>query len=339
MNSLENMKKRLEYSGGVNQQKRMIEDKLKSLKKSLLNSYQAETLILDDGRNFRCLINPSKLKDEYDNKTLSVPFEDICLGVTNIENEEKKDIIKKPDGKTTESFEKIPLKQGSVFEWKENGSYWLVHLQHLEEIAYFRAEIKKCNKEVQINKNKYKVYVRGSSVTKIDWTSRRNAFSWNDLNYDLLMLITNNEETNDFCHRFGLIYIDDLPYQIEAVDNISTDGIIQVALKEYYKNTIEDKEKERVEKEKEEKPDLPKKIVGADVVDAYETVSYFIEGFEGDALESGKWEVNNPKVQILEQNCNNVKLKINTGRSGSFTLSYLVYNEVRVTLNIKIESL
>lgn len=315
----------------------MVEDKLNSLKKSLLYSYQAETLILEDGRNFRCLINPNKVKDEYDNKVLSVPFEDICLGVTNLETQ--KDEIKKPDNKTTKSFEEIPLKPGSVFKWKENNSYWLVHLQHLEEIAYFRADIKKCNKEIKIDNNIYKVYVRGSSVTKIDWTSRRNAFSWNDLNYDLLMLITNNEETNNFLHRFGIIYIDNFPYQIEAIDDISTDGIIQVALKEYYQNTIEENEKERIEREKEEKPILSERIIGADVVDAYETVTYSIEGFEGEALESGRWQVNNSKILILEQNYNNVKLKINTGRSGNFTLSYLVYNEVRVTLDIKIESL
>ena len=114
MNSLDNMKKRLEYNGGVIQQKRMIEDKLNSLKKSLLYSYQAETLVLEDGRNFRCLINPNKIKDEYDNKILSVPFEDICLGVTNLETQE--DEIKKPDNKTTKSFEEIPLKPGSVFK-------------------------------------------------------------------------------------------------------------------------------------------------------------------------------------------------------------------------------
>ena len=102
------------------------------------------------------------------------------------------------------------------------------------------------------------------------------------------MLITNNEETNNFLHRFSIVYIDNFPYQVEAIDDISTDGIIQVALKEYYQNTIEEKEKERIEKEKEEKPILPKRIVGADVVDAYETVTYSIEGFEGEALESGK---------------------------------------------------
>lgn len=57
----------------------MINDKLRSLKKALLYSYQAATAILSDGREFRCLINPDKNKPAYDNKMLSIPFKDICL--------------------------------------------------------------------------------------------------------------------------------------------------------------------------------------------------------------------------------------------------------------------
>jgi hypothetical protein len=76
--SLELMNKRLQYNGG-NQEQRMIEGKLKTLKKALLYSYQAATAILPDGREFRCLINPDKNKPAYDNKIISIPYKDICL--------------------------------------------------------------------------------------------------------------------------------------------------------------------------------------------------------------------------------------------------------------------
>ena len=76
--SIETLRTRLQYRGG-NAEGRMQKDKLNSLKKSLLYSYQAETIRLTDGREFRCLINPDKLKPEYDNKIISIPFEDICL--------------------------------------------------------------------------------------------------------------------------------------------------------------------------------------------------------------------------------------------------------------------
>lgn len=79
MSNKNNMNIRLNYRGGVNQQTRMNEDKVRSLKKALLYSYQAATAILSDGREFRCLINPNKLSVDLDNKILSIPFVDLCL--------------------------------------------------------------------------------------------------------------------------------------------------------------------------------------------------------------------------------------------------------------------
>ena len=43
MSSLDNLKKRINYSGGEKAQERMNLDKLRSLKKALLYSYQAQT--------------------------------------------------------------------------------------------------------------------------------------------------------------------------------------------------------------------------------------------------------------------------------------------------------
>ena len=78
--SIETMKIRLNFDGGERQQGRMILDKLRSLKKALLYSYQAGTAILQDGREFRCLMNPDKLKNTYEDKIISIPFKDICIG-------------------------------------------------------------------------------------------------------------------------------------------------------------------------------------------------------------------------------------------------------------------
>ena len=74
MDALDNMRRRLNYNGGTPQQSRMIEDKLRSLKKALLYSYQAGTMIIDnpDENNelqqleFRCLMNPDKRTFETD---------------------------------------------------------------------------------------------------------------------------------------------------------------------------------------------------------------------------------------------------------------------------------
>ena len=72
MSGLEDLKIRLQYNGGHKQESRMQLDKLRTLKKALIYSYQAATAILEDGREFRCLINPDKNKLDYDDKIISI---------------------------------------------------------------------------------------------------------------------------------------------------------------------------------------------------------------------------------------------------------------------------
>ncbi len=66
---------RLQQHGGNAQQERMIRDKRRSLDKATLYSYQgAEVLKLNtENRNpIRALINPNKLKQDYDDKIISI---------------------------------------------------------------------------------------------------------------------------------------------------------------------------------------------------------------------------------------------------------------------------
>lgn len=320
MSGLEDLKTRLDYVGGKNQQTRMIEDKLKSLKKALLYSYQAATAILADGRQFRCLINPDKLKNDYDNKIISIPFEDICLNKDRV-------------GKTSEGIEEIGLKAGDVFTWAETESDWIVYLQRLEETAYFRAEIRRCQYEVQINENNYKVYACGPSESRVDWRKIKETLH-NEINYTLEMYITKNEETEEYLHRFSKIKLNGKPWDVEAVDNMSVEGIIIVALREDYSNTIE----EAVEKEKEE--NKPEPIIeeiyidGETLVYPYEEITYSIVGAQG-----GIWSVNNPKVKITNQNEDTVNLYIDSGRSGNFVLIYSREDADDIELSVTIDSL
>lgn len=109
MSGLKNLQIRLGYRGG-NQEERMRKDKLGAFRKALLYSYQAETAILSDGREFRCLINPNKLSMELDDKMLSIPFEDICLNKRVDEN-----VVV---DKTSKGMEAIGVKSGDVITWK-----------------------------------------------------------------------------------------------------------------------------------------------------------------------------------------------------------------------------
>ena len=193
MSGLDNLKSRLNYQGGI-AEGRFQKDKLNTLKKALLYSYQAETAILADGREFRCLINQNKLSSDYDNKIISIPYKDICLNKPKV-------------GKTSEGEEEIGLKPGDVFEWKETKTKWIVYLEYLEEDAYFRGQIRKCEAEVEIDDVKYPVYIRGPVETTIQWNQKSN-ITWNNLNYSLIIYITKNEQTLDYFHRFTKVKID-----------------------------------------------------------------------------------------------------------------------------------
>lgn len=333
MSGLENMKTRINYQGGKRQVDRMNEDKLRSLKKALLYSYQSATVILQDGREFRCLINSDKLKNQYDDRILSIPFEDICLNEKELEG-------KIEFKKTTEGLQEIGIKPGDVFTWKENGTDWLVYLRQYEETAYFRSEIRRCKYSVDINGIEYKCYAARPSVNEIDWRDEKNKL-WNDIDYTLQMYITKDEITEAFFHRFTIIKVNGKPWEVQAMDNMSSDGIIILALKEYYQNTFKEeieKEMEEINKDKVENPwpdDITEPFIyGKDHMYPYETSQYVIVNTRG-----GKWELGSDKGELVNTTDVDTDVFIKTGRSGSIQLKYIRENEEDIVFNITIDSL
>lgn len=318
VSSLDNMKMRINYNGGGNQQDRMNEDKLRSLKKALLYSYQAATAILEDGREFRCLINPDKTKTEYRDKIISIPFEDVCLNKDRV-------------GKTIEGFETIGMKVGDTFEWKEDKTYWLVYLRYEEERAYFRAEIRNCDAEIEINGKKYRGYLRGPDGDETVWRTKHN-ISWVDIDYHAILYITNNEETKDYFYRFKKLKINDKPWEVQIVDAISNQGLIMVALKEDFSNELADKmleKKQESDVQIEQTPDEPifepikdeeptPQIIGPQEVYPYDKKKYTIQ----NACD-GYWIVNNEKKAVIaHQSKKTVTIDFITGRSGDIELIY-----------------
>lgn len=330
MSGLENLATRLQYYGGNRQVSRMNEDKLRSLKKALLYSYQSATAILSDGREFRCLINPDQIKNLFDNKYISIPFEDICLNEKEI-GADGKITIKK----TSKGLQEIGMKPGDVFTWKENGTDWLVYLRRFEETAYFRAEIRRCKYTVTIDDTDYKCYVARTSVNEIDWRHQDEKL-WNDIDYTLQMYITNDEKTDAFFHRFSKIKINGKPWEVQAIDNMSSDGIIILYLKEWYQNSIaEAKAKEEAAAEVTSIINENEPIIeGPSAVYPYDKKVYTIKNAEG-----GTWIIGSSKAKIIEQNEATAYIEIVTGRSGNFELKYIRENEEDIVLNINIQSL
>ena len=323
---LNKLKTRLNYAGGTDQLSRMNQDKLKSLTKALLYSYQAATAELQDGREFRCLINPNKISLDLDNKILSIPFEDICLSDYE-----------------TEGYQETAIKEGDVFKWKENGTHWLVYLRRLEETAYFRAEIRRCKYEATLeNGSKYWIYVRGPVEQSIVWSQGGGNYV-NNLNNTIIIYITKNEETENYFHRFSKMEIDGKPWEVQAKDSISTPGIIQVALKETFSNTPE-KDIEKAVELAIDKEDTIKEegiyISGLSEVYPYDERVYKLENYHG---EPGVWTVVSESrkniIKLKNISSTSITVQIVTGKSGSFTLGYKVNNEIVLTKDVEISSL
>lgn len=323
--SLDTLKKRMEYYGGANQQERMFKDKLRTLKKALLYSYQAATAVLKDGRQFRCLINPDKNKPDYDNKIISIPFKDICLNAPKI-------------GTTTKGVVQIGMKPGDVFIQKENNEHWLVFLQSLDEKAYFRSEIRKCEAEAEIGQEKYWIYIRGPIETDVRWDSKAGII-WNSLNYSIVFYITADDNTKPYFTRFTKIKISDprddklRTWEVAGVNPYYGDGIIQVFANEYFENSIQDKIKEK-EKNEKEQPLMQSQayIIGPKEVPQYSSIEYTIFN-ESD----GYWILQESDGKEINLNSNQDTIKLNfTGKIGNCILIYRIQGLNDICLPIKV---
>lgn len=327
MRALEGMKTRLQYSGGINQQDRMNQDKLRVLKKALLYSYQAATAILEDGREFRCLINPDKLKTSYDEKIISIPYEDICLNPEFSKRET-----------TSQGIESIDLLPGDVFTWKENNTKWLVYLKRYEETAYLRAEIRRCNYRIEINGSYYDVYVKGPDETAIVWNKVKSTM-WNNLNYNLTMYIKKDRKTENFFHRFSKIELNNMPWEVQAIDSMSLEGVIIVALRETYQNSIEKElEKENEECDIIERDGVTPYINGPLEINPYDTIKYKVEKISEEEL-TGEWKITGKRINILEENSSYIVFQENSGHQGEIEIKYKRKGKADLLLPVKVNSL
>lgn len=329
MLGLDNMKTRLEFEGGLKADDRMTYGKLQTLKKALLYSYQSQTIVLEDGRKFRCLITSEKTKPDYDRKIISIPYEDICLGNT------KDEIKKHPQKKTSKGIELIGLKPGDTFRIEGTDIYWIVYLQHLEEKAYFKAEIYKCEETIEINNKDYHCYIRGPIETTIQWNQKKSV-NWNKLNYSLIIYIKKNEETVAYFKRFQKVKIGGKTWQVATVDPYNADGVLEVNLDEWYENKIEEN---LMEKPKEDKFDYQMNrdvyIEGPKAVYPYETLTYKIKN-----LFNGEWFLDAlpQHVTIEKLTDTEITIYIATGRSGNFNLVYKK-DDIDIVLPIRIKSI
>lgn len=231
MTNRELMQRRLELQGGIAQDKRMIQDKYRAFLWALKYSYQAcdvrrvqkvtapmetdlDTNILPlDEKKCRALINPDKLKQDYDDKIFSIDYN-------------------------------AGYQPGDVFEWQtERGplTQWLVYLPAMTEDAYFESEIRRCKYIIKFRDDKdgkvYATYaaIRGPVETKIE-SIQKNQIRIDVPNLSLNILIPKNEQTVRLFKRYSEFMLDGKCWRVQASDSISIEGVIEINAEEYYKD-------------------------------------------------------------------------------------------------------
>ena len=320
MKALNNMRHRLDYNGGTAQQSRMIEDKLKSLKKALLYSYQAGTMVIDnpdedselETLEFRCLMNPDKRTLNADKMMLSVPFKDLCLNSPMVSVARDGEI-------------ENPVKCGSVFLWKDTQTRWIVTLQYIEEYAYFRADVRKCfNFPLEIDGKSYYFASVGEEEETLEWR-RKTRDEWNKLNYTRTLYIERNAETLDYFKRFAIVKLPNIKgelesWEVQATSPNSVDDILIVYVKEYFENPYEElSEKQQAEKQEEYKENE------YFVVKAYDSLK-----FTTDYIENAEWTIENKTAglainiddAIIHDTQTTVYLQLMNSKTGEFDVCY-----------------
>lgn len=314
------MERQLDIRGGYGQQDRMIRDKRKSLDKATLYSYQSAWIkkqfydfepIMEGVREadpVRALINPNKVKADYDEKIISIGSE-------------------------------YGLQPGDVFEWCNTKTYWLCYLQDLTELAYFRCNIRRCSYEIawmDENDSYHRTFIalRGPVETKIEYI-QKNGISTDKPNFTLNILMPKTTAALKRFKRYSKFYLqglvegeDNTCWRVEAVNSMSSPGILEINAIEYYANEHEDNlEKGLVDDliakpiDPNENDELAGNIIGETFIKPKKEYIYYI-----DSSLYGNWYVSSNKLPIKmnsfedEEGRNAVKIKWDTAYSGQFDL-------------------
>ena len=301
--------KYLYAAGGPAQQSRMITDKRKTLDRVIKYSYQGAFVqrIGEKTKPAPALINPNKLKQDYDDKILSIGFE-------------------------------YDFQPGDIFEWCQTGTYWLIYLQDLTELAYFRGDIRKCSYQIvwideQNEEHKTYAAIRGPVETKINYI-QKHTISLDEPNYSLNILMPLTDESLNYFKRYNKFYLqnDDkkVCWRVEAVDWISTPGILEITAVEYYANKSEDDIENGLvgaliaKKIDPNEGDLTQIISGETFIKPKKEYSYICNKI----IPDGKWNFDkNYPIEIINITRNAkgksvITIKWNSSYTGQFELSF-----------------
>lgn len=162
------------------------------------------------------------------------------------------------------------------------------------------------------------------------------------MGYEVVLYITADDDTKDYFHRFTKVEINGRLWEVQMVDNITSDTMLIVYLKETFRNEFEPVENiggnaatgDEEPTEPTDEPSGVPAIQGEDILYPFDTAIYTIEN-----AENGVWFVSNSKAAIRHQTMSEAEVTIVSGKSGSVDLIYSRENEEDIVKTITIKSL
>ena len=311
MDNLELMRKRLEWQGGIRQEDRMIKDKWRTLQRVLQYSYQACTVqivqkscqVLNADPDaidkdfgifpmWRALINPDKVKQDYDDKIISIDYQ-------------------------------AQYEPGDVFEWKKTGSHWIIYLEEITEDAYFRGEIRRCRHKIKFKDydgNWCETYaaIRGPVETQIE-SIQKNQIRIDKPNLSLNILMPRNNKTIHAFDRYNEFLFAGRCWKVQAPDDISMKNVLEINAEEDYINRDTDDIKNEMKDGliiESEDPTPESGIMGETFIKPMIQETYSVEE------ANGAWSIleNNIPVTICPSGDKSVQITWNKTTHGQFTL-------------------
>lgn len=257
----------------------------------------------------RALINPDKVKQDYDDKIISIDYS-------------------------------AGYEPGDVFEWKKTGTYWLIYLQQITEDAYFRGEIRRCRYRIKFKDEDGNwvstwAAIRGPVETQIN-SIQKNQQRIDEPNLSLNILMPRNEKTLHAFDRYSEFMLDGKVWRVEAPDSISMKNIIEVNAEEYYINRDTDDVENEIANGLVIEPVDPtpdSEIEGNTFIKPKIAETYHVEE------TGGKWTVlENAPVTLCPFGDTSVTVTWNKVVSGQFTLQW-VKDDKSLEKTIVVESL
>ena len=299
LENLQLLQMRARASNNDRQHNRMVMDKMRGFHRALLYSYQSAWIRKDGDESnpwVRALMNPDKVKFDYDEKILSVDYE-------------------------------WGFHPGDTFEWgRETGSHWIILKTEDTELAYLRANCRRCQyltaRDPETHEEFHQwVAIRGPVETKIN-TIQKAGIVADVPNLTLDIYMADTEQNRRTFERYKRFEFDGRFWKVQAPDYISTSGIYEIQAEEDYE--CRDDEMFILPEEPQEPiPDDVNEILGDTTIKPTEPHYYYMK------LESSNdWYITLPASKnkevddVLEYKVigNRFKVTWTDLRSGSFII-------------------